>query len=55
MKINQIYFRQNEHPPSRSSTVDGDLPPLSGTGSPTAVEKDILVCRDYLCMYDMIL
>ncbi|XP_028408947.1 dynein heavy chain 7, axonemal-like [Dendronephthya gigantea] len=33
---------QNERPPSRSSTADGELPPLSRTGSPTAIEKDIL-------------
>lgn len=47
--VHFCYFRQNERTKQLPST-DSELPPLSRTGSPTATEKDILVCA-YSSLY----
>jgi hypothetical protein len=43
-------FRQEDgnQPHSASGSVNGELPPLSRTGSPTTADKDILVCINIL-------
>ncbi|XP_006814570.1 dynein axonemal heavy chain 7-like [Saccoglossus kowalevskii] len=40
--VNIILQDDRATPPPRPSSADGELPPLSRTGSPTAAEKDIL-------------
>ncbi|XP_070569551.1 dynein axonemal heavy chain 7-like isoform X2 [Ptychodera flava] len=40
--VNIILQDDRMSPPPRPSSADGELPPLSRTGSPTAAEKDIL-------------
>lgn len=44
-----INFRQEDgvppHSASGSVNGNGELPPLSRTGTPTAADKDILVCK----------
>lgn len=42
-----IFCRQDEKPPVTRTGSKQELPPLSRTGSPTAAEKDILVCVIY--------
>ena len=47
--ITAMFSRQEEGqiPPSTTASVNGgDLQPLSRTGSPTSVEKDILVSQN---------
>lgn len=50
--ISVINFRQEDgvppHSASGSVNGNGELPPLSRTGTPTAADKDILVCYIYL-------
>ena len=45
--------RQNERPPSRPTSAEGELPPLSRTGSPSPVEKDILVSKKDIVLYSI--
>lgn len=49
------HFRQEDgvQPHSASGSVNGELPPISRTGSPTTADKDILVCHSilHLCIH----